>query len=561
MAPVSQRTYRAVPSRAERLRLQRARLATALALVLLLVLQAIALVRQRPPFLEDDGAFFLRYAENLAAGNGYRWNAGEAPVWGASAPLWPVLLASGIAAGLSPLASTLAWSWVLTLSATLLLGLSVRRLFGLVGLLALAPLLAFNFLYSTWATSGMESPLTYLVVAWALYVVSANAGAVACGLAAGLCLVHKIDLVPLGLTLLLALAIWRRPRFARASLTALAVAVIGYSLAAWYFGSPVPNSFLRKLHASYAEMPRRWFADMALFNGAGWVRVPLLSAGALALRRRPEVAAVALAAVLVPTAAYTLKPPAEGFSWYPAAISGAIAFLAAGGFAFLVERIPAVPWPHQRWLATTAMLGVLAFLLESGEAPRVRGWHRFLAATIPTMRAGGEWVDAHLPADARVLTWWGHPARESRRFVYDGTFLNRRPEDGDLCVKYSPEAIIQLVQVPLADHRVPRGYRRAQVFLPPDQPFIAFTAVAVLVRNGVPVDGVVGPTSLRASRVQLARALLTEDEVGDDGLDPREIDALASLVEARRKRPRPPRWIDRLERRIQEVQVARRETE
>jgi hypothetical protein len=59
-------------------------------------------VRQRTPYLEDDAAFFLRYAENIAAGHGWRWNVEEPPVWGASAPLWPVPVALGIRLGLAP---------------------------------------------------------------------------------------------------------------------------------------------------------------------------------------------------------------------------------------------------------------------------------------------------------------------------------------------------------------------------------------------------------------------------------------------------------------------------
>jgi len=32
--------------------------------------------------LADDGAFFLRYAENMLKGEFWVWNLGEAPVWG-----------------------------------------------------------------------------------------------------------------------------------------------------------------------------------------------------------------------------------------------------------------------------------------------------------------------------------------------------------------------------------------------------------------------------------------------------------------------------------------------
>jgi len=521
--------------RAHALWAERERIATWIGLVLLLAVQSFALARQRAPYLEDDGAFFLRYAENIAAGNGYRWNPGEAPVWGASAPLWPLFLAAGIEAGLTPAQSSLVWSVGFALAASLVLGLAARRVFGVVGLFALTPLLALNFLYSTWATSGLESPLTFLLVA---------------------------------------LAVWKRDRSVRALVTAGAIAGLGYGLLAWYFGTPVPNSFLRKLSTSYGNIPRTWFAQMALIAGAGWLRSSLAVAGAFALRRRPEVATVALAAVLVPTVAYTLKPPSEGFLWYPAAISGAVAFLAAGGIAFLVERVPARSWGWLRPVAASAALIALALFLEREEMPRVRGWQRFLASSIPTMRAGGEWVDEHLPADARVMTGWGHPAHASRRFVYDSSFLNRRPEDGNLREKYQPEAIIQLVQVPLEEHPVPRNYRRAKVFVPPEGSHLAFTAVAVFVREDVPVDGVaakpplsdpVAPVAPVAQEPLLpegwARALTRQllagasDEVPDP--DPRLLRRLSELIAQRRELSDPPESLALLEQRIRDVEAGR----
>ncbi|HLX88067.1 MAG TPA: hypothetical protein VKR22_06385, partial [Acidimicrobiales bacterium] len=54
------------------------------------------------PELHDDGAFFLRYAINMAHGHFWVWNPGHSPVWGASAPLWPLLVAGPIAAGADP---------------------------------------------------------------------------------------------------------------------------------------------------------------------------------------------------------------------------------------------------------------------------------------------------------------------------------------------------------------------------------------------------------------------------------------------------------------------------
>ena len=68
-------------------------------------------------------------------------------------------------------------------------------------------------------------------------------------------------------------------------------------------------------------------------------------------------------------------------------------------------------------------------------------------------------TDRNTPADARVITSWGNSAYYSQRFVYDATFLNRRPEEGDLFVKYRPEVWIWLSWSELHAFRPRRPYR------------------------------------------------------------------------------------------------------
>lgn len=49
--------------------------------------------------LYDDAYIYLRYAENLVNGNGFRWNVGDAPVEGFTGPLFLLLLSAGGLAG------------------------------------------------------------------------------------------------------------------------------------------------------------------------------------------------------------------------------------------------------------------------------------------------------------------------------------------------------------------------------------------------------------------------------------------------------------------------------
>lgn len=54
----------------------------------------------------------------------------------------------------------------------------------------------------------------------------------------------------------------------------------------------------------------------------------------------------------------------------------------------------------------------------------------------------GRWVNAHTPKDFKVLTYWGNPAFYSEREVIDGSFLNRKFEEGNLLEKYRPEIVV-----------------------------------------------------------------------------------------------------------------------
>lgn len=519
----------------------------------LFALQLLCLFRQNPPHLTDDAAFFLRYAENIASGHGFRWNPEEAPVWGASAPLWPPLVAGGIALGLTSLQATLAISVSLTLASTLFLGLTVHRIFGSLGVFALAPLLSINSLYSSWATSGMESPLTFLLVACALYLACIQAGGIWFGVAAGLCMVHKIDLAPLGLVLLFGVAVWRREDFWKAAAVAASIAALWYGFATWYFGSPLPNSFMQKLGANYGDVSRTWVAGRALIDGAWEVRLPCMAIGLWCLRRRPFLAVVAFSVFAIPSVAYTIKPPPEQFQWYPAAMSGGVALLAACGLAHVLKVVGSGSSVTRSALALGGLVP-LGLFLHFKEEPLVRMLHSNLEWTEPPRIAAGRWVDEHTPAEARLLTRWGNPAYASRRFVYDSSFLNRRPEEGDLFEKYKPEVFIDITRQPLSEYRPRIPYRIVQVFRPQAR------AIVVMVRSGVPLVGV-HPSDLPNhdeppeywEMRELARRLLAGEAADVDFLDDRALRSLRSWVDAQRQKEEVHPIVEELELRLEEL--------
>lgn len=443
-------------------------IASALAFAVLFGLQIACLIRMRSTDLVDDSPFFFRYAENLAAGHGFRWNVEEPPVWGASAPLWPLLLAFGVKLGLAAEQANLVWSWILTLAATGLLGLVMQRLHGGLGVLALAPLLAVNFLYSFYATSGLESPLAYFLLASALAAIAFEASGLVLGVVAGLCLVHKIDFALVGLALLAGAWHWRRPVAVRTWIVAGGVALAWYGFALWHFGAVVPNSLLSKFHMVNRRIGREWFFAALLWDGGSRLLLFLAPFGLAALRRQRYLVCVTLAAFLPQLIVYTLKPPIEPYLWYAAACAPAVALLATCGLASLLRGLPRVhaPDPLARTALGAAALLLVTWLLVGLERPRVAFVSRYLRSIEPLRVAAGQWIAHNTPVDARVYAFEGHVAYHSRRFVYDGSFLNRRPE-GDLIEKYQPEILVWTVALPNQVLPNFQDYRTARIFSVP----------------------------------------------------------------------------------------------
>src|SRR5882672_6936663 len=69
-------------------------------LVVLCALLGVSLALRIPPYQIDDSYINYRYAVNLAAGKGFTFSAGQAPVEGFSSPVWLLGLASAAAAGI-----------------------------------------------------------------------------------------------------------------------------------------------------------------------------------------------------------------------------------------------------------------------------------------------------------------------------------------------------------------------------------------------------------------------------------------------------------------------------
>ena len=122
-----------------------------------LLLLAIAV---RLAWLGDDAYITLRSVENLVSGNGLRWNAAER-VWINTHALWTLLLAGGRWLTGEVYFATIGISLLISTLATVLI---LRRATTGMALLAGTVVLASTRAFGEYSTSGLETPLTYLML-------------------------------------------------------------------------------------------------------------------------------------------------------------------------------------------------------------------------------------------------------------------------------------------------------------------------------------------------------------------------------------------------------------
>jgi len=454
-----------------------------------LALQAMVLARFTLAHPIDDAAFFFRYAENLAHGLGYRFNPTEPPVWGATAPLWPLVLATGVRAGLTMEQSAGFFSWMFTLSAVGLLTFLVLRMRGIVAGLAFACIAALDTRMIYWDVSGMETPLGYAIVALGLAAIGQRRLGASLGVAVGLALVHKIDFIPFAM--LLVAAAWfeggRLPR--RALAVAALIAIAWYGFAWLHFGSVVPNSVLVKVFTRHAPLPATWFVDRAFVPGTGPVLVLLAVFGIPDLwRTQRGVLLCALGFILVHCVVYSLAPASEDWAWYAAPLQPCLCLLAAVGAAYAFERLAA--WPalraRARWIRFGVPGGLVAAVLAVPLTREALTFKYPPSSDIveSTRVASGRWIDSHAPPDWKVLSHSGNPLYYARRYSIDSTNLNRKEHVGEeqLRSTYDPEVVVKTqseFSAPRAAYVAHPRFRVARIFARHDARVDAYTVVEI----------------------------------------------------------------------------------
>ena len=354
-------------------------------------------------WVADDAYITFRHVNQFLAGNGLTYNTIER-VEGFTHPLWALLLCAfgWLDAPLSGVAVTLDLLCALALLIGVMLSERDR------GPLAMALLVSCSG-FIDFATSGLETPMTMLLVYVAYRTTRILDHPVRAGLALGLAYLCHPDVAVLALgPFLLVLAEarergWPESRIAIARfLASLASAPILWHLfRLWYYGDLLPNTYYAKNGGSYWSQGGAYILDFAAYaplSAAGFVLV--VSLALLDLRRgsgierwRRGAGAVAIALhiaaiarvggdfmgfrLLLPDLAVVAALSAgalRALGPAPRRVAQA-GLLAAGLWALFIQPVP----PHERGLIVNERLNFASAFTRTSDAftgrPRHLWWN------------------------------------------------------------------------------------------------------------------------------------------------------------------------------------------
>jgi arabinofuranosyltransferase len=223
----------------------------------------------------DDAYITFRTVDNFTSGEGLRWNVAER-VQSYTHPLWMFAISALYLVGGDVYYTSLLLSFVCSMTAVAILAFRVAGS-PRMALLGLAPLL-FSRAFVDYSTSGLENPLTHLLLAmffWRCAEPESGEGddatrAMRLGLLAGLIGLNRLDALLL-VTPAIAVFLATNERW-RARTVVGRIALGAAPLFAWelfslfYYGFPFPNTAYAKLttgvsEAALALQGLRYFSD------------------------------------------------------------------------------------------------------------------------------------------------------------------------------------------------------------------------------------------------------------------------------------------------------------
>jgi len=385
----------------------------ALALLALLVLVAM-LIQGRPVY--DDPYILFRFADNVARGHGWSFNAHTTTDNAATSTLSVLLLASGRVGGAPIPAFAAVLFFVATWGTAALTGLTLERLgHRIAGVLAAVMLAVSPALTAVW---GMESSLYLCLLAAALWCAASRRPAWNTGLLLGFAALARPDGVVVGAALVLMFFVVDRSRRLTGRswvglVTAAATPVIAWSaFALWQFGDALPSTLAAKqAQAASGRWPLLLSSNGAGLDSelrglvAGWDRVGelllmalfvtvLLGIAAVVLRHSAwQVATTLVLATLAILVLYGVAFRIPSYPWYWVLPIYTMSVLSALGLEFAVTAV------DLRVTTRTVIVAALAFALVAVNL------HELQPGPNPTRtdyEYVGNWLRHHTAPDATV---------------------------------------------------------------------------------------------------------------------------------------------------------------
>jgi arabinofuranosyltransferase len=380
-------------------------------------------------FVTDDAWISVRYAENLANGEGFVWNPGGPRVEGFSNPLLVAVEALAAAAGWSAPGTARVLGVAGGLACVVLVYAGGRNVVGERAARIASLLTACSAPFALWAVGGLETLMVALVVtAGTLEVARRDGGRVlrAAALFAllpwlrpeGLAVVAAVVAIGEGPGLVRAAtrgrALWRAallggvPLLSQALLEAVRLGLYGHLL---------PNSVLYKSGAGDGLTVLDKFLDQALLPTVAAI------AGAVILSGRARL-------LVVPPVVYVLGSvdtldSANAYSRFFMPVWPLLALLAAvlvGAVVGPLARRRGAVWG----VAVPAVAGLVLLLLPPGDVRSVHGTQeRYTDCRVGAREAALAWLGTTPPETSFAISDAGLvPARAGGRSVVDNFFLN-----------------------------------------------------------------------------------------------------------------------------------------
>jgi arabinofuranosyltransferase len=380
-------------------------------------------------FLTDDAWISVRYAENLAAGDGFVWNPGGPRVEGFSNPLLVAIEALAHAVGWSAPGAARVLGVLCGLACVVVVYVMGRAVVGEVAARIASLLTACSAPFALWAVGGLETlPVALVLTAGTLEVARRDGGRILRAAAAfavlpwlrpeGLAVVAVV--VAVGELPGMFRAATRRRALVRTALLGgipLLSQVLLEALRLGIYGHLLPNSVLYKSGAGTGLTVLDKFLDQALLPTV------LAVAGAVLATGRTRL--LAIPPVVYALGSIGTLDSANAYSRFFMPIWPLVAVLMAVVLGYAAAR-----WANRaggvKAGALAAVGGLLLMVLPPGDVWSVEGMQqRYMDCRVGARNAALDWLRTTPAGTSFAISDAGLvPARAQGRTVVDNFFLN-----------------------------------------------------------------------------------------------------------------------------------------